>query len=229
MNLSLPAVHIRRGLLTIAAAITLVSLGSALIHPGSHGLARLIDVDAESNIPTWYASLGLAASSILLATSAWIEGRSQRRGFLAHWLFLSVTFAMLSIDEFVGLHEMMGTVLHRHVHLTGFLRFVWVIPACLGLGLFGLGYIRFLAALPPRLRTQFVAAGAVYVIGAVGMEMIGGKLFDLYPNGSVAYLLSSHLEEFLEFCGIALFNAALIEHLAEQLGPEGLRLRFSRD
>lgn len=229
MNLPLSALLIRRGLLAIAAAITLVSLGAGLLHPGSHGLARLVDVDAEFNLPTWYASLGLAAASILLGAAAWVESRSPRRGFLAHWLFLSATFALLSVDEFVGLHEMMGTILHRHVHFTGFLRFVWVVPACVGLCLFGLGYSRFLAALPPRRRARFVAAGAVYVVGAVGMEMIGGKLFDLYPNGSVAYLLASHLEEFLELSGIALFIAALVEHLAELLGPEGLRLRFSRD
>ena len=44
-----------------------------------------------------------------------------------------------------------------------------------------------------------------------------------------AYAVCFHIEELLEMLGIALFNSALIEHLAGLLGPEGLKIRFRND
>lgn len=229
MTLTLSARKIRRWLLSIAVVLAILSLGVKLLHPGAGGLARLVDLDSEASFPNWYSALGLAVSSFLLSAVARVLSRLNRREFLAHWIFLSATFALLSSEEIVGIHEAAGAVLRRYGHFTGYLRFAWVIPAGAVVFLFGLAYLRFLAALPDRRRNQFVAAGAIYVLGALGLEMIGAKLFELYSRNSTAYALCYHLEEFSELCGIALFNAALIEHLAGLLGPEGLRLRFSDD
>lgn len=213
----------------IAAAFTLISLGAHWLLGPPVGLARLVDVGSEGNFPTWYSSLGLLVAALLLGLVSWAHHHLNRRDFIAHWIFLSAIFILLSAEEIVGIHEVVNTLLRRLGFFSGFFRRAWVIPAGVGLLVFGLSYLRFLAALPLRRRNQFVAAGAVYVLGAVGMEMIGGKIIDLYSRGSTAYVLCYHLEEFLELCGIALFTAALIEHLAELLGPEGMRLSFSRD
>ncbi|MEK7232613.1 MAG: hypothetical protein AAB268_02265 [Elusimicrobiota bacterium] len=229
LTLYFSARRIRRGLLLIALVIVVVSLGARLIQPGTHGLARLVDVDAERSFPTWYSSLVLAASSLLLGAASWVLHRSNRREFIVHWMFLSATFGLLSADEIVGLHESMNSITHQFGRFTGYLRFAWVIPAGIGVFIFGLAYLRFLAALPLRRRNQFVAAGAIYVLGAVGMEMICANIADSGGRTSVAYLIGYNVEELLEIGGIALFNAALIEHLAGLLGPEGLRLRFSAD
>jgi len=229
MTLTISVRRIRQFLLIIAVFFTLLSLTARLLQPGTGGIARLFDVNAEMSYPNWYSSLILAASCLLLAAIAGVLMRLQRMEFIVHWIFLSATFALLSSDEIVGLHESMSTVMRRLGNFTGFLRFAWVVPAGVGVFAFGLAYLRFLAALPVRRRNQFVVAGFIYVLGALGMEMIGAKQMDLYSRSSTAYISSYHLEELLELCGVALFNAALIEHLAGLLGPDGLRLRFSTE
>lgn len=226
-TLTIPARQARTYLLMIAVALTLISLGARLLEGGTAGLATFVNVNAERSYPNWYSSLGLAASSLFLGATAWAMHSSNQKKFLSHWIFLSVTFALLSSDEIVTIHEGIGSFINHFFHFRGYLRFAWVIPAGIGLCVFGLSYLRFLADLTPRRRTQFMLAGATYVLGAVGIEMIGGKIADLHTKSSTAYALCYHVEEFLELCGIALFNAALIEHLATLLGPEGLRLRFS--
>lgn len=228
MAITLPPRPIRRILLATAAALALLSLSASLLHPEIKGLARVVNLNAERSYPNWYSSLGLAVASAFLGAVSWGLLRLKRRDFIAHWLFLSATFALLSADEIVGLHESLNSVMRGLRQFTGYLHFSWVIPIGIGVLLFGLAYLRFLAALPPRRRNQFVAAGAIYVLGALGMEMIGGKIRELYTRDSTAYVLCYHLEEFFELCGVALFNAALIEHLADLFGPAGLRIRFGK-
>lgn len=229
MTMNLSARQIRHCLLAVALILAVLSLGVRLIPPGAAGMSRLFDLEAEMSYPNWYSSLGMAVASLLLGATAWVRLHSNRREFLAHWIFLSATFGFLSSDEIVCLHEAAGGVVRRLGGFTGYFRFAWVIPAGVGLCIFGLAYLRFLAALPVRRRNQFVAAGAIYVLGALVMEMIGAKFFELYSRNSMSFVLCYHLEELLELCGIALFNAALIEHLAGLLGPDGLRIRFSAE
>lgn len=228
MAITLSARPIRRILLATATVIALLSLSASLLHPEIRGLTRIVNLNAERSYPNWYSSLGLAVASVFLGVVSWGLLRSKRRDFIAHWLFLSATFALLSADEIIGLHESLNAVMRGLGRFTGYLHFSWVIPVGFGVFLFGLTYLRFLAALPARRRNQFVAAGAIYVLGALGMEMIGGKARELYTRDSTAYVLCYHLEEFFELCGIALFNAALIDHLADLFGPTGLRIRFSK-
>lgn len=221
---------VRRALLAVAAALAAVSLAARLLHPASStGLVRLLDVDCEDNLPTWYASFGMAVSFLLLGLISWSRHHAGKKEHLGHWVFLSATFAFLSAEEVMALHEAAGARLHALWHLTGFLAFAWVVPAAGMLLLFALAYARFLGALPPASRRQFIVAGGVYVSGALGMEMVGGEFVKLYTRGSLAFVLASHLEELLELVGIALFNAALVEYLAGFLGSEGLRIRVDAD
>lgn len=219
----------RRLLLAIAVGLTAVSFAARLRWPAATSLVRLVDVDEEMSFPNWYSSLALAASCALLGAIARVLHRSNRRERLGYWIFLIATFASLSAEEIVGLHEAVSGRMHRLWHLGGFLAFSWVIPAGVLLCLFVLGYLRFLAALPAASRRGFVISGAVYVLGAVGMEMVGGKCIALYTRESLQYLVVYHVEELLEMCGIALFNAALLEHLAGLLGPDGLRVRVGAE
>lgn len=232
MTLALSASRLRRVLLALAFVLVLASLASVLTARsaglGMGGLVRILNVDAEKSVPTWYAALGLAASCALLALSA-AQARTSGRGFVAHWATLAAVFGLLSSDEIVGFHEAMGKALQRHVDFHGYLRYAWVLPAFPALAVLALSYRRFLSALLPRTRASFLLSGALFVAGAVGLEMVGGKLDETLSRDSTLYVLCYHVEELLELTGIALFNAALLEHLAGVLGPEGLRVRVSAD
>ena len=61
----------------------------------------------------------------------------------------------------------------------------------------------------------FYISGIVYVSGAVGMEMIGAKYYEIYLETQqdaqdFGYVLLTTAEEILEMSGIALFIFSLL-------------------
>lgn len=235
MEIGISAARLRRGLIILVIVFIGLSLAGALnelyVHARLGGLVRMLDADAERSVPAWYSSLALALSAALLAAIyATLRKRGESADLLA-WGSLAALFAFLSLDEAVGVHETVGKHLRHAFDLKGALYFGWVVPALVAVPLIAAAYLRFLARLPARRRNQFIAAGIVFVGGALGLELIGGGLYPVVEGAPLtpAYVLCSHLEELLEMLGIIFFNAALVEHLAELLGPGGLRLRFTRD
>lgn len=234
MEITVSAKRYRRWLAFLILALVAVSfagnLGVLFLHMRPRGFLRVINVDMESSIPTWYSSVNLAVSAALLAAiAAALRARKETKDLLA-WLGLAVVFASLSLDEIAGFHESVGNIIRETIPTSGYLRFAWVLPAFVLLPLFGAAYLGFLGRLPARRRNQFVAAGLVFVGGAVVVEMIGAKLYVAAGDQlTLPFVCCIHLEEFLEMFGIVLFNGALIEHLAGLLGKDGLRLRFSND
>lgn len=79
-------------------------------------------------------------------------------------------------------------------------------PATAALGLPMLGYLR---ALPRRSLMLFVLAGALYVGGAAGVEMVGAVLWDAGSEVSTGYVLSVTMEEGLEMASLVLLLSAV--------------------
>ncbi len=234
MGIVISAARLRRALVILVIALTAVSfigtLGVLFLHLRPRGFLRVINVDFESSIPTWYSAVALAVSAVLLAViAAALRARKEARDLFA-WAALASIFALLSVDEIAGFHESVGNIIREFVPTSGYLRFAWVLPAFVILPLLGATFLGFLTRLTPRRRLQFVVAGLLFVGGAIGVEMIGAKLYAAAGDQlTLPFVIYIHLEEFLEMSAIVLFNAALIEHLAELLGPDGLRLSFTRE
>ncbi|MDP3542429.1 MAG: hypothetical protein Q8T11_08185 [Elusimicrobiota bacterium] len=233
MGITLSAATFRRSFLVVIVCLTGLSLAGRLgqgLLPwrAADLLLRAFDVSAEQSVSTWYSAAGLALAAALLGLVAAAHRAKRETRDLAAWVALAVIFALLSCDEVAGLHEVVSEHLHAALGTSGFLRFAWVLPAGVFLLVLGATLLPFLARLAPRRRRQFVVAGLIYVGGAVGREMIGAKLFsEAGDQRTLAYFLCGHGEEFLEMLGIVLFNSALIEHLAETLGADDARLRFT--
>ena len=234
MELDISASRLRTTLTALVVVLVALSfagtLSSLFLHLRFAGLVRIFDVNQENSLPTWYSAVALAASAALLVSiAATLRARKQTRDLFA-WATLAFIFTLLSLDEIAGIHEGVGKELKKLIHLGGWFRFAGVVPSAALATLVGATMIPFLSRLAPRRRNQFLAAGIIFVGGAIGMEMVGGKLFSAAGDKiTLAYAVCYHIEEFLEMFGIVLFNAALIEHLAELLGPDGLRLRFKND
>jgi hypothetical protein len=217
--------------------IVLVSVSAAayvaqLSFLGPNRLARLIrmvDVDEEQSIPTWFSSVGLTLASLLIMLIVHSLRKRRETKFLLRWIILAAGFIILSMDEAVGIHERIGTPTKKLIGSgSGFLEHQWIIPAGILVLAAAAYFLRFLFALEPRRRRQFIMAGAIYVFGALVMESIGGKAASVHGGSheTVAYALCTHIEEACEMIGVVLFNAALIDHLAE-LNPNGLKLAFT--
>ena len=174
--------------------------------------------DREANFPSFFSSFILFFAAILLAVIAALK-REDRDAFRVQWQMLSIIFFALAVDETVGLHELLIEPLRNTFHLTGYLRFSWVLVGAAFLVVFVVAYTRFLLHLTLRMRLRFLLAGAVYVLGAVVFEAIGGAYFtdgNLDPgtdNQTPTYLVIMTLEETCEMVGILLFITTLFAYL----------------
>lgn len=73
-------------------------------------------------------------------------------------------------------------------------------------------YVPFLRALPRRTAGLFVAAGALFIGGAIGVELYEAFLIGGGAS-QVTVLLSRAVEETAEMSGVVLFIYALLDHL----------------
>src|SRR5688572_24749726 len=137
---------------------------------------RFFDLNRERNLPTWYQGLALLLCAVLLWGIAGARARAGASG-VRHWRGLAVIFVYLSCDELFKWHERTVEPLRAWLNLTdGFLLYTWVVPAVVLVALVAALYARFFFRLPPDARRLFACAAALYVGGALGMEIVGGKL-----------------------------------------------------
>jgi hypothetical protein len=218
------------GLLVVLLTLAhLAALWSTLRYGRQHGefIINLFDLDSEHNIPTLFASACLLGCAALLALIAHAD-QCQSYGHAHYWRLLSLAFLGLAADEVLVLHEQINTPLRNWLGVGGALHFAWVIPYGLGLLVLlslGIGFIR---RLPNRSRLLFGSAGALYVGGALGMELLGAHIVSTQGRG-LTYEWVTTLEEVLEMSGVALFIYALLSHIERQFPGTHMMIGASPD
>ena len=197
-----------------------------LLQGQSHGLLRMFDVSGESNVPEWYSVITLAFSSVLLIIIG-LNRKELHDKFARYWLFMGFVFAFLSLDEGACIHEGVGSLMSAHVKTGGALSYGWVIPWGIFTIGFALLYVRFLLSLPRKTAVLMVIAGAIYVGGALGMELVEGVLDEKFGALSLTEVIMRDIEEWGEMGGILLFNYTLLSYLKDQVGPVMISLGVS--
>ena len=177
----------------------------------------VLNMDRELNLPTLFSSLMLLAAAILLRRLSGVPGNEAS----ADWTLLSRIFGFLAVDEALQIHEILILPGLRHqVHPA--LASTWVIPySLIALGL--LWRLRhFLTSLANATSSRFLRAGTVYVMGAVGMEMVGSFAVrsGLIRLHSFWYGAITGVEESLELLGLILFLHALMRELLMRSGEQ---------
>jgi hypothetical protein len=213
---------LRRVLAGVTAAVSLAGLTVEVLKSiyrwkGRGGIVPLLSLSHEQNVPTLYTAILLLVAASLSAMLAARARRVERRDLLPWW-GLAAGFFYIAVDEVVELHEQWG----RSFRLGGVLHFGWVVPASAIVLALAVLYSRFLLRLPAGLRNRLVLAGAVYVLGAVGMELPLGYWAEKEGEKTLGYALIDWVEETMEMAGIALFVAAAFDALA----AAGVRVRF---
>ncbi|UNU26233.1 hypothetical protein [Microcoleus vaginatus] len=203
--------------LAVLSFLSQISLYYLPDYPLIEYVAKIFNVDAERNLPTFYSFLALLFSSLLLGVIAYAKNLDSDR-YKNHWKILSFIFLYLSFDEAGQLHEKFINPMRSLLNASGVFYFTWIVPFGFLVAIFLLSYSKFVFHLPVATRKLFVAACALYIGGAIGMELPGGYLFSTMGMESVPYLIVATLEEFLEMLGIVVFIHGLISYIKTYVG-----------
>ncbi|GJM34833.1 MAG: hypothetical protein DHS20C18_38340 [Saprospiraceae bacterium] len=199
----------------LAANIAVVILKFEVGHEGGLLLIeKLFDFNYEKSIPTLFSVLILFCTSLILFLISISEYK--RGGSSLYWYGLSFIFLFLTMDEFLEIHENIGEFIQSHIEHHGIFFFAWVIPYGLLFIAFSFFYLRFLLQLPRRAMWLFIISGAIYVVGALGFESLGGWYIEVHGEENVLYAIIYTLEELFEILGISLFIYTLLSYAVDE-------------
>lgn len=186
---------------------------SALGHCRLLGLSQLFDTNLEQNVPAFFSALNMLFCALLLVMLARADSRRNAAG----WSLLALLFLLLPFDELFAVHETLNVPLRERLGSSGPLFFAWVIPYALAVAIVAPLLLRLLRGVPKATRRGFVDAGALFLAGAVGLEMIAASLAGAPgERATLPVLVAQTLEELLEMSGVALFTRALLRYMAER-------------
>jgi hypothetical protein len=178
--------------------------------PEAHRLYRLFYVDLETNVPTWWSAMLLLASG---AVAAW-RGAGARRTLdrrWIDWLTLAGLFVALATDEAASLHELLQKPVRALLDSERWLRYPLIVPGGLFAIVLAIRFRGFLRTLGTTRRRLTVAA-AVYALGALGLETMGGWFAPEVIGANATYVALTTTEEALEMAGATLMLLALLRH-----------------
>jgi hypothetical protein len=220
-------VNRRTVLLTLWTIVTLLAIGNVagiwlkyeMGHDTLFGLIPLFDFNREGNLPAFFSAcllLLVAALFFVISGDAWTRGDRWRR----HWLGLAAISLFLAVDEAAELHGILSRPLRNLGDLSGALFFGWVVPYAILTIIVTIVYWLFWLALPPRPRMQLALAASLYVLGAIGFEVLSGIIVSEYGGLQTGldtwqHAIAYTAEELLEMSGTLLAIRALLQYIAE--------------
>ena len=175
---------------------------------------NFLDLDIERNLPTFYSSLAIEFCALLLFI-VFIHEKQQKSRDKCHWFGLASIFVFLGLDEGTKLHEHLGDVMESLITTSGLLHFPWVIPYGSALIVLTIFYTPWFLRLPPSTRRGFFTAGFIFIFGALGLETLSAREYELNGSSSVTYTVLYTIEETCEMVGIALFSKYILRHMEE--------------
>ena len=226
------ASRIAVGLLSCVLLISALSLVASILYVndvrGAGMAVKLLGVNEETSLATWWASVALA----LLATLTAVVGmaRASNRAEQLSWWTLAAGFLFLSVDDGVMLHERVGFLLgHGGEFHDARWMVVWL-PMAASVG--GVVMWRILRMSRP-LFLGLAAGSIVFLSGAVGIEIYnastryqaiqerkveravhvdtGGRALATPERGeyrgrrNLNYVIGTALEELLEMLGVVIW------------------------
>jgi hypothetical protein len=175
---------------------------------GQSFIFTLFDVGAEGNVPTFFSTLLF----ILLSAGSFVLGKLGEGKNKLVWNLTSGLLLFLALDEFTQIHEQFTDIFQQLVNADGIFFFAWVIPYGTILILLAILYIPFLIQLSKKTKTYIFIGAGLYVLGAIGFEMVGASLFQ-YGTPTTMYIVVSGIEESLEMLGLLLALQGIVNEI----------------
>jgi hypothetical protein len=232
-QISINSSYIARILGAVALLLVLANIAGQLTvylvaHAGVYGFVRLLDIDAENNIPSGFSALLLLIAALLLAIITLLN-RKQTGSIVSYWAVLSSGFFFMAADEAWSFHERLIKPVRKLLDFDNFGIFynAWVIPGITLVFVLALFFLKFMLRLPAKTRIAFLVAATLYLSGAIGIELIGGSYDELHGNLNLTYSMIVTVEESLEMAGVIIFIRALLVYIADNY--KELRFRFGKN
>ncbi|MEX2530945.1 MAG: hypothetical protein WD960_09245 [Gemmatimonadota bacterium] len=220
-QISLNPSAIGRILGAVAFLLVLASIGGqfskfAVGHDYLKGLVPLFYVNAEQNIPTYFSVLLILFAALILVVITVLNGK-RRVPHVSKWAILSFGFLFMAFDEAFQVHEGLAAPVRALLGdgNLGIFYYAWVIPGIALVLLLGLIFLTFLLHLPATTRLRFLMAAILYIGGAIGVELIGGRYAELHGLQTWTYSMITTVEESLEMAGLIVFIWALLRYCAD--------------
>lgn len=178
------------------------------------GMTWMLYFDGEVNIPTLYSSVLLVFAAALLGVLA-DRSRSRSLGEAVAWGLLTIALLYAALDESTMLHEELVKPWRQIIGRQRLLHYAWVVPYAGAFILIGSLYLPLWWRQRPAFRIGTAAATAIYLGGAIGMEMVAG----VYLSGggdrfTPTFAVLTSIEETLEMCGCIVLIRTLVAELA---------------
>lgn len=179
----------------------------------------MFDLNGEGNVPAWYSSMLWVFAAIL----AVLNGAHSRQNGTGswHWVALSGLFLLLSMDESASLHEAIGEVLATYLPSgKGFFSWSWIYYGFALVVASAVIFFKFLLTLPRSVFLLLLLGGAVFVGGALGIEMLSAAFSDetVHLPSWMGWGFLFVAEEFSEMTGVIIAIAALLIALRGKAG-----------
>ncbi len=177
-------------------------------------LYRYFNLTSVLNLPAFYSSflLGLAGYILCIITLKKIR---RSANFSFQWFCLSIVFFYLAIDELLALHEGLGGIATRFLGEENLMFQDWAYAGIVLVVLFILLFWSFFNHLPPVHKLRFFMSAALYVGGALGVEIIGSIYIMRNGFQDIPFIFFTTVEETLEMVGVIYFINTLMIYLEE--------------
>ena len=173
------------------------------------------DLGHEPSIPSFFSSVLILFAASIAFLNCLLKSKAKMS-----WQVAGVVLVCLAVDETVMFHEMLNAGMKAGGFSESQFYFPWTVLGALFV------IVVFIVTLPILIQSQrkysirFVAAGAIYVTGAIGVENIAANIF--FHAGSeaegvktISHWIAQTIEETLEMVGMAFFAISALANLGD--------------
>jgi len=189
-------------------------------------VSQYLDLNGEGTPAAYFSALSLLATALV----AWfLSANADQKADRRFWGLTALLLAFFSLDEAVSVHEGFVVIGERFLPREGIFFFAWWAPYLLALAPLLAVLVPGLLRLAPSTRWSLVIGGALFVTGALGMELAESEIAAravTHPPGSPYYeMLYRQIdwlvlaEECLEMVGVAIVLRGLLIHAGRHAPP----------
>jgi hypothetical protein len=208
----------------VGIALFLIVLHAISYVPVALGLRddpiHTFNLDDECNFAAFYSTFLM----MLCAVLTWFVGRVQSdTGPRLKWTGWAWVFFFLGLDELMSFHERLAWIVHHWFGGLNLYGFAWLLPYGLACLILIILYFKFWLELPAPTRNRIAFGVALFVIGAMGCELVAWRLVRMNAD-PLFWHIEIMVEETMEITGGIILVRAFMRHITDYLPDSCLLL-----